>query len=1087
MVENMKLVPSSYDNRYYLVNNGTINIGVDTNASLVLGIGSAQDLEQNSYISNSGSMVINADDNASLIAGISVNGGMDDDAYISNSGSIEFNANNNTNKASGIDIEEGMSGNALIKNGGTITGNVANGEFIDGIRVLTLRENSSIVNDGNIILTETNSSDSDNYLDGIDIDSMEYNASVYNNGLISLNFTQNSVSGGATGIFVFDNRSNDEAKIVNNGNIEIRAESEDADSYFYLSGLYKEGTTGYDKIINKGLISISSKAADMDIEGIYAGDVYDNATVENAGDIMISTDYVPNSLRNILLDELGKNTGIYINNLAYEAGIINSGGIYFSTSQESIGGIMIGIDIRGAKHESFILNSGDIVMNTKTDLNDSQLRLGGILIERGLDDNSVLTNSGNIIINAKADDTDIKGISIEYYGLEVNAYIENSGLISVGVNSLSSDNVIGINTDDLSDDTRVENSGKINVDVNSDGANIIAGIYVDDMSDDAQVVNSGAININTHSTKSKAINGIYVDSMKADNSIINTGSITVDSTSEGLYAAGIYVNGVEEGAYFENKGSIISSAYSVFVDRDSNFSLSNTGYMSGIIYAPLTVIDNGKNGVISLSSLDESDVKDFYNEEGAVLEFSLNTEDNGSVKYAKLNASDKVVVSDNSTLGFKVDSGFYSSTTDGEVLNEIVKTPEMDINISSVNVSDNSLFVDFKLEKSVSSDGNETLNAVVDKHTIADVAVSIGSESSVLSVANVLDSKMNTATGEMKTFLDKLIMINDPDSMNRAIQEITPATTASMSKVAFNAVSSISGVVQSRQTALRGLNSGDVLFSNRHIWFKPFGTHTTQDDKDGKNGFVADTYGFGIGMDGEYDEMKTAGISFFYTKLNSDTNNIDQNTKGDLYSFIAYGNAPIIDGDTTFYYQFGYTRENLKSSRNISEASAVAKAEYHTNSYMAAVRMEKIYEYEKKWSVKPVLKAAYQYAYTPAYSESGAGNLNLNVNSFHAKSLTAGAGTAIDYVTENNVRFMMNFSLDYDFNAKGQSVDSSFQDGGAVFTTEGIDKNPLIYDVGVGMHENLKKNLTFELKYDYKGRSSGFANHSFYGMLNYKF
>ena len=1090
MVDNFKPLPASYDNIYYLINRGTISIGVDTNASLVLGIGSAQDLEQNSYISNSGSMVINADDNASLIAGISVNGGMDDDSYISNSGSIEFNANNNTNVASGIYIEKSMSGSSFIRNRGTITGNIVSGAKIDGIGVYSLTENSSVVNDGNIILTETNSSDSDNYFDGIDIGRMEDNASVYNNGLISLNLTQNSVSGEATGIFIFENRYNYATQLVNNGKIEISAESKDEDSYFYLSGLYKENTIGYDKIINKGLISINSKAADMDIEGIYAGDVTGIATVENKGYIMISTDYIipASAAANILTiepeDNLGKNIGISIYHLENNAGIINSGGIYFSTSQESIGGTMTGIEILSAIEESFILNSGDIVMNTKTDLNDSQLRLGGILIERGLDDNSVLTNSGNIIINAKADYTDIKGISIER-GMKSNASVGNGGLVSINVNSLSSDNVIGINTNDLRDDTKVENSGKISVDVNSDGANIIAGIYVDDMSDNAQVVNTGSININTHSTKSKAINGIYIDSMKSNNSIINSGSITVDS-GVGLYAAGVYVNGAEEGAYFENRGSIISSAYSVFVDRDSNFSLNNTGYMSGLIYAPLTEIDNGKNGEVSLSSPGESEVKDFYNEEGAVLEFNVNTEDNGSVKYAKLNASDKVVVSNNSTLGFKVDSGFYSSTTDGEVLNEIVKTPEMDINTSKVNVTDNSLLLDFEIEKGVSSDGNETLNAKVVKHTLKDVMQTINTNTN--SVAKVLDTKFATATGELKRYLDNLVTISSSSGMNNAVREAQPVTAANVSRVSVAAVNSMCNVIQSRQTAARGLNSGDTVFSNKHIWFKPFGSHTTQDDIDGKNGYSANTYGFGIGIDGEYDEAKTAGISFFYARLKSDTNDIDQESTGNIFSLIAYGNKPVMDNKTTIYYQLGFTRQNIESRRNITTAAVTATANYHTNSILANMAVEKIYEFKNRWNIKPKFRLSYQYAYTPGYSESGAGNLDLNVNSYHAKSFIAGIGSTFSYLTENNIRFMMNFALDYDFNAKGQSIDSSFQDGeGAVFTTQGIDKDPLIYNVGMGMHENLNKNLTFELKYDYKGRSSGFANHSLYGLFNYKF
>jgi len=290
-----------------------------------------------------------------------------------------------------------------------------------------------------------------------------------------------------------------------------------------------------------------------------------------------------------------------------------------------------------------------------------------------------------------------------------------------------------------------------------------------------------------------------------------------------------------------------------------------------------------------------------------------------------------------------------------------------------------------------------------------------------------------------------------------------------------------------RQSTLRGLNSGDKTFTNKYLWLKPYGGYTKQDNKDGLLGFSANSYGIGVGMDGEYSSGKRLGFAFFYTNADVDTNSINQSSKLDVYSIVAYGSKPFYNNKTFLDYQIGASIQKTKTSREVLGVGT-ATASFNSKSLFLETKLSQNYQYRSNILLTPSIKAIYKYYDNPSYSENGVGGMGLNVNGYSKSEFILGLGNNAKYKLNNGITITSSLALNYNFNNNSQIVSASYQgSGGIYFDTNGIKNSALEYEVGLGATKELKKDVTFDVKYNFSGRGDSYKNSSIYAKLRWRF
>jgi len=112
-----------------------------------------------------------------------------------------------------------------------------------------------------------------------------------------------------------------------------------------------------------------------------------------------------------------------------------------------------------------------------------------------------------------------------------------------------------------------------------------------------------------------------------------------------------------------------------------------------------------------------------------------------------------------------------------------------------------------------------------------------------------------------------------------------------------------------------------------------------------------------------------------------------------------------------------------------------------------------------------------------AYTETGAGGLNLMVNSSKVEELIFSADGKLSHALQDNTQLTANLGVGYDAMAKQASITSVF--AGAPmgsFTTLGMNPSPWIARGGAGVVHKLASGMEVSARYDVDARSSGFTN-----------
>lgn len=348
------------------------------------------------------------------------------------------------------------------------------------------------------------------------------------------------------------------------------------------------------------------------------------------------------------------------------------------------------------------------------------------------------------------------------------------------------------------------------------------------------------------------------------------------------------------------------------------------------------------------------------------------------------------------------------------------------------------------------------------------------------------DTLANTPAGPAAVVMDAnvnigaLFTLGTLEDLDDAATQSLPLLVGGAQAAANGSVTGIKRVIGSRQQANMGMSSGDRFFSNGALWMKPFGTWAEQEDRGGVSGYSARSTGLVFGSELSVSNTSTLGLSFAYASTSVTGNSTVAPNTADVraYQLTGYGSyAP--DATTVLNYQIGVGQLKTNGWRDIKLAGVTAESSYKSSVVTASIDASRTFHKNEKTSFTPSISAAYTWMRDNAYTETGAGALNLNVDRRSYAEMIVGFDGRFDHKFNTNSRLTGNIGFGYDAMQTQDSITASFAGApGAAFTTIGLDPSPWIARGGIGITSaaatgvEVNVNFDIELRNDFLNKTA---------------
>ncbi len=221
-----------------------------------------------------------------------------------------------------------------------------------------------------------------------------------------------------------------------------------------------------------------------------------------------------------------------------------------------------------------------------------------------------------------------------------------------------------------------------------------------------------------------------------------------------------------------------------------------------------------------------------------------------------------------------------------------------------------------------------------------------------------------------------------------ALETLAPVVNGGAVVGAVSAGGASSRTISARVASLRtgisagqGLSAGDEINNEKHFWFQGFGTYADQGTRQGVTGFTSVTGGTAFGGDKQFTSKLILGVagSFAYSDVNT---SLSQNrTTVKSYQGTFYGSYEL--GKYFIDAQIGGAYNDYNGDRFIVAGAVerTANADYDGYQVSGKVEVGREVSLPKKVLFTPTLGLSYIHVGIPEYTETGAGDSNLNVKS----------------------------------------------------------------------------------------------------------
>lgn len=319
-----------------------------------------------------------------------------------------------------------------------------------------------------------------------------------------------------------------------------------------------------------------------------------------------------------------------------------------------------------------------------------------------------------------------------------------------------------------------------------------------------------------------------------------------------------------------------------------------------------------------------------------------------------------------------------------------------------------------------------------------------------------------------------LLNAMDAPALSTAISQTLPVLNGAGAQATLATQRALQQVVMNRVDAVHG---ADAAGAERNIWLRPFGAFASQGTVSGVSGYSASGGGMAAGMDGVLDSGGLIGgvVAYSGTSITGGNDLVPNSLTVSTWQFGLYG-AKGLPGDLDLSWQLdlGYNRNS--ETRNIAFMGSEASADYAGWTGHAGLALSRRFQVTPDLSVSPVLRIDYAQVQADAYTESGAGPLDLSVSSQTYRELMLTAGVKARYSLAPGLMLTGNAAVGYNTLNDQVNISAAYAGGGGVFVTEGLDVSPWLYTAGIGLSGMKAGRLELGVNYDIEASTSGFFN-----------
>lgn len=284
--------------------------------------------------------------------------------------------------------------------------------------------------------------------------------------------------------------------------------------------------------------------------------------------------------------------------------------------------------------------------------------------------------------------------------------------------------------------------------------------------------------------------------------------------------------------------------------------------------------------------------------------------------------------------------------------------------------------------------------------------------------------------------------------------------------------------------------------SHYGLWLDAYGLWGDQDDKKrdnwtsgGYTGFDFNTYGITLGYDRPVSDRVVAGLSVGYamTDIDLDDNAGDGDIDSGMVSLYGeyQGERAYLDAVLT------YGRMDYDNTRNLQVGAIQRTARSDHDGTLWSAYLEGGHPiYRDQWQIEPFLSLQYIHLDEDSFRESGAGDVNLDVDDDKTESLVSQAGIRAAHTTQRKSgRLVMDAGLAWvhDFDIDDRVITASYTGAPATaFSVKGrnIDRNGAALDLGLTFQN--KRNLTTSVRLGAE-ISDNYHDKGIMGQIRYEF
>jgi len=790
------------------------------------------------------------------------------------------------------------------------------------------------------------------------------------------------------------------------------------------------------------------------------------------------------------ITDTGGAEGIFINSSSLTNGISNTGTISSAGRAIQIGGSTIhgGItngltgNITSTGNDTFVItsasqisggitNDGTIsssdVFATVVILNYSTVTDGlhntgtieatgdgsAILLRSSATISGGITNSGTISSDGNT------GLTIMNTSL-LNGDITNEtgGIISGGINGISVQNASTINGSILNQTGATISGGDTGIRIYSsttisgglENYGTISGVNTGISVTSSAVISGGIANHGIISGDTKAID--ISGSSYVSNIDLFGGSRVIGAVDAGNTDVNIIGDFTTEGSMNVNAFNITSGAV---------LTMANT----------ITAASGVNNsGIVTLGTTTQTIAGDYVQHTGGLLK--IDAQDVAT--YGQLAATGTADLSQSGAIDVNMLSG--ASFTAGDVLTNVISGGTLVAPSGSFEITDNSRLLNFEAAVNGGTTGVD-LTAVDDASTSIYQSNAATGNRGGAGAARSLDTMIAlNPGGDWQNVIGALNRLSSDQEITNAVNQTAPVLGGATNTALIGIMSTTSQIVEARQQARSGVSSGDGFETNRNFWLKTFGSWGDQGNQNGVIGYDSEAYGLIVGADKAITDKASlgAGVSYFNTELNS--NNGVNRVRVNSYLGMVYGSYSL-DGRTDVNAQIEAGYNSSDSTRNIDFGglNRIAKGSYGGWNVHAGTGLGRIMSLGAQTTITPQLRVDYFSVGNQSYTESGAGALNLRVDSQTQDQLTPAAQVKVNHAITPALSVALNAGLGYDLLNERNTVSASFA-GGGVFVTRGLAPSPWVTRSGAGLTWIQSDALDVTARYDREDRGSNYAD-----------